>query len=414
MGQAISLLGTWVQHVAMAWLVYRMTGSAFWLGVVGFAGHIPHMFFSPVAGVLADKWDKKKILYLTQALSLWQAVMLTVLTLGQVIELWHVIGLAAFLGLVNAVDVPTRQSFFVELIEQKKDIGNAIALNSSTFNIARLLGPALAGLLIAMKGEGICFLINAVSFVPILVSLYFVRSPKRKKGESTIPVWRGFKEGARYLFQFSPIRDILFLMAFLGLFGMPFHILFPVFASEILHAGSKVYGALAAAVGLGALAGALVVASKKNVLGFEKIILFSSILFSVGMIAFSQSRSFFVALVVLFWAGLALMVQMACANTVIQMVVDDDKRGRVMSFYSMAIVGTAPFGSLLMGSLASHFGVSFALLLCGLICLAGALIFTRRLASIRKKIHPHYVKMGIVPEVASGLAQATTLQSTEE
>ncbi len=413
-GQSISLVGTWMQHLAMAWLVYRITGSAFWLGVVGFAGHIPNLLFAPVAGVLADRWNRVKILHLTQALSLWQAAILALLTLGGVVELWHVIALAAILGLINAVDIPTRQSFFVELIDNKNDIGNAIALNSSMFNFARLLGPALAGILIAFYGEGVCFLVNVFTFIPIMVALFLMKLSKRKKSRKDVAVWNGLKEGIAYIRKFSPIQEMLLLMGFIGLFGMPFTILLPVFASEILNGGSETYGMLAASMGCGALAGALSMASKKNVLGFEKIIAFSAALFCMGVIVFSQMNGLISSLVVLFIIGFGLMMQMASTNTVLQTIVDDDKRGRVMSFYSISIIGTAPFGNLMVGALASRLGVSFALVVCGIVCSLGVLFFARQLSAIRKRMQPHYVRMGILPEVASALDQATSLQNAED
>lgn len=403
-----------MQHLAMAWLVYTLTHSAFWLGVMGFAAHLPHLLVSPIAGVLADRWNRQKILHLTQALSLWQAAILTLLTLGGVIELWHLILLASILGLINSVDIPTRQSFFIELIDHKKDISNAIALNSSMFNLARLLGPALAGVLIAVSGEGVCFLINTFTFIPIIIILFRMKLKKRKRKISEEPVWHGLKEGVNYIAQFSPIRDMLILMAFIGLFGMPFTILLPVFASEVLGSGAEVYGILAATTGVGALFGALAIASKKNILGLEKLIALSSCLFAIGVIAFSQSHFLLLSICVLFWVGFALMMQMASTNSVLQTIVDDDKRGRVMSFYSIAIIGTAPFGNLLVGTLASWFGVSFALLITGTVCFVGAAIFMRQLSSIRKRMHPHYVRMGILPEVASGIGEATSLQNVEK
>lgn len=413
-GQSISLVGTWMQHVALAWLVYRLTGSAFWLGLLGFAGHIPNFLFAPVAGVLADRWNKIKILHITQTLSLVQAVVLAWFVIGGFILPWQLIVFAAVLGVINAADIPTRQAFFVDLVGNKKDLGNAIALNSSMFNFARLLGPALAGILIALKGEGICFVVNAVSFLPIIFALLFMKVLKRKRVLAGTPVWHGLKEGVHYIWKFTPIRDILLLLAFVGLIGMPFTLLFPIVAKEILNGGPELYGFLVAAAGVGALAGALTLASKKDVLGFEKLIAVCSFLFGLSLIAFSQSRELILSMVILFFAGFTLMIQMASTNTVLQTIVEDDKRGRLMSFFSLSIIGTAPFGHLLVGALANSISTQATLLICGIACIAGALFFTRRLPQLKKKMHPVYVKMGLIPEVVSGIQSATNLTAPPE
>lgn len=413
-GQSISLIGTWMQHVAMAWLVYQLTHSAFWLGVMGFAGHIPYLLFSPLAGVLADRWNRYRILYLTQILSLVQAIFLALLTLTGVIQLWHLIALVFVLGSINAFDIPTRQSFFVELVGNKKDLGNAIALNSSMFNFARLVGPALAGIVIAVAGEGICFLINATTFLPILLALSLMKVSKQKKKLSPAPVWHSFQAGFRYIFGFPPLRSILFLMGFVGFIGMPFTVLFPVFASEILGAGPKTYGFLVASAGVGALVGALTMASRKNVLGLEKLIALCCCLFGLGLMAFAYSKFLVLSVLILFFVGFALMIQMSSTNIVFQTIVEDDKRGRLMSFYSISIIGTSPFGHLLIGALASKMGAPLTLSLCGFAIFVAALLFAKKLPMLKKKMHPVYVKMGILPEVASGIQTATNLTTPPE
>jgi len=413
-GQAISLVGTWMQHMAMAWLVYRLTESPFWLGVLGFAGHIPNFLFAPLAGVLADRWNKYRILQVTQVLSLLQACVLAFLTLSGLIHVRELILFSAFLGLINALDIPTRQSFFVELIGNKNDLGNAIALNSSMFNLARLLGPAIAGVLIVTFGEGICFLINAVTFIPIIVALHLMKLTKRIRELPNKPVWHGLKEGVRYIFGFPPIRDLLFLLAFIGLFGMPFTVLFPVFASEVLQGSAKTYGLLVASAGVGALFGALTLAYRKSVLGLEKFIALSSGIFGFSLIAFAFSKDLLISLAALFVGGFVLMIQMASTNTVFQTIVEDDMRGRLMSFFTLAFIGTAPFGHLMVGTAAHHFGPKLTLMVCGIVCVLGSLIFTRKIPALKKKMHPVYVKMGIIPEVASGIQTVTNLTSPPE
>lgn len=408
-GQTLSLIGTWIQRIALPWLVYRLTGSAFLLGVVGFAGQIPTFLLAPFAGVLADRWSRYHILIATQILAMIQALVLASLFFTGAIEVWHIILLGVFLGFVNAFDMPARQSFVVEMVENREDLGNAIALNSSMVNSARLLGPSIAGVLIAATSEGTCFLLNGLSYLFVIASLLMMKVTPRKVKTLDTQVLQGLKEGFSYAFGFAPIRSIILLLGLVSLMGMPYAVLMPVFAKEILHGDSHTFGFLMGASGIGALTGALCLASRKSVLGLGKIIPLSAAIFGFGLIAFSLSRLFLLSLILMLISGLGMIMQMAASNTIIQTIVDDDKRGRVMSFYMMAFIGTAPFGSLLAGGLASSLGAPNTLMIGGVSCILGAVTFARKLPDLRKMVHPIYVRLGIIPEVASGIQTATEL-----
>ena len=400
-GQGISLIGTWIQRIAMPWMVYDLTKSVLLLGVVGFAGQIPTFLLSPFAGVLTDRWNRYHILIATQILAMLQAAILTWLVFTGLIEVWHIIILSVFLACINAFDVPARQSFVIQMVEKKEDLGNAIALNSSMVNGARLLGPSIAGMLIAATGEGICFLLNALSYIFVIGSLLLMKVKPREINMQRKPVLADFKEGFAYTFGFSPIRNTILLLALVSLMGMPYMVLMPVFAKEILHGGSHTFGFLVGASGLGALTGALYLASKKNALGLENLIPLSAAVFGIGLITFSLSRIFEISLVFLIVTGLGMMLQMASSNTLMQTIVDDNKRGRVMSFYTMAFMGAAPFGSLMAGALASKAGAPVTIMIGGITCLAGAVLFARKLPEIKKIIQPIYVRSGLIKEIPS-------------
>jgi MFS family permease len=398
-GQGISLIGTWTQQIAISWLVYRMTDSPFLLGLVGFSGQIPVFLLSAPAGVLVDRWNRHRTLIATQFLSMLQAIILAVLVLSGKITVELIIFLALSLGLVNAVDVPNRQSFLVDMIGKKEDLPNAIALNSSMFNGARLIGPTVAGLLIAAVGEGICFLINAVSFIAVIASLFAMTDIPTRPTAQHAQFLRGLKEGFRYVFGFTPIRYLLILLGLTSLMGMPFAVLMPVFAKNVLHGGPHTFGFLMGAVGVGALSGAIFLASRKSVIGLGKIIVASSAVFGIGLVALSLTRSLIPSLVLLAAAGFGMMVQTASTNTIIQTIVEEDKRGRVMSFYAMVLLGMTPLGSLLAGTMVNVIGVQGMLGIGGGFCFLGSVLFARRLPSIRKLIRPIYRKKGIIPEV---------------
>jgi MFS family permease len=408
-GQSISLIGTWMQRVALGWLVYRLTNSPFLLGLVGFAGQIPAFLLAPLAGVLADRWNRQRILILTQAISMIQALTLSLLVLTGTVAIWHIILLSVFLGIINAFDMPTRQSFLVEMVEEKEDLANAIALNSSMVNSARLLGPSIAGILVAAVGEGICFLINGISYLTVIGALVAMKIvPKNLKPQRS-RVWYGLKEGFTYASAFAPIRAVLLLLALMSLMGMPYVVLMPVFAKDILHGGPHALGFLMGASGLGALIGAFYLASRKTVLGLGRLIAVAASIFGLGIIAFSFSRLLWLSLPLMLVTGVGQMVQMASSNTILQTIVDDDKRGRIMSFYTMAFMGGTPLGSLFAGTLASSIGAPHTLLIGGTTCLMGSVFFAHKLPALRKIVRPIYVKMGIIPEIASGIHSATEL-----
>jgi MFS family permease len=377
-GQGISLIGTWIQRIAMPWLVYDITKSVFLLGLVGFIGQMPTFIVAPFAGVLTDRWNRYRIIVVTQILSMIQAAILAGLVLSKHIEVWQIISLSAFLGCINAFDIPARQSFVIRMVDNKKDLGNAIAINSSMVNGARLLGPTIAGILIASTGEGVCFLINAMSYIFVIISLLCMRiSPFEQKQEKK-PIFRELKDGFTYSFSSVPIRYTLLLFALVSLMGMPYTVLMPVYVKEIIHGGSHTFGFLMGASGFGALLGALYLASRKQVFGIDKIIPYAALLFGCSLMLFSFSRYFALSLIILIFVGMGMMLQHASSNTMLQSIVKDNMRGRVMSFYTMAFMGTVPFGSLMAGSLAKIIGVPFTILIGGIACVIGAVIYIRK------------------------------------
>lgn len=388
-GQSVSLIGTWIQRIAMPWLVYDLTKSVFLLGLVGFAGQIPTLLLSPFAGVITDRWNRYHILIATQILAMLQAVILTLLVFNKSIEVWHIVLLSSFLGCINAFDIPARQSFVVKMVEKKEDLSNAIALNSSMVNGARLLGPSVAGVLLATTGEGICFLLNALSYVFVIWSLLLMKVTPFERKETTNSVFKEFKEGFTYTFSSIPIKYTILLLALVSLMGMPYTVLMPVFAKDILHGGSHTFGFLMGASGLGALSGAFYLAWRKSLAGLDKVIPFAAATFGLGLILFSFSRYFPLSLVLMVIIGLGMMLQMATSNTIMQTIVSNEMRGRVMSFYTMAFMGTAPFGSLLAGSSAKLIGVPYTILIGGISCIVGAVFFTRKLPEINNAISLH-------------------------
>ena len=395
-GQSISLIGTWMQQIAMSWLVYRLTNSALLLGVVGFSSQIPIFLFASVAGVYADRWHRYRILVVTQTLAMIQALILAFLTLIGAIQVWHIIVLSIFLGLINAFDMPTRQSFIVELIEKAEDLGNAIALNSLMFNGARLVGPAVAGILIGLLGESVCFLINGISFLGIIIALLAMKVPKKEKVVRTSHVWQALREGYSYAFGFVPIRYILLQLGLMSFMGMSYVVLMPIFAKDILHGGPHTLGFLMAASGIGAMAGSIYLASRQTILGLGRFIAYAFAIFGIGVIAFSLSKILIISLSMMLIAGFGMIVQMASSNTILQSIVQEDKRGRVMSIYATAIIGMTPLGNLFAGSLASWIGAPNTLIISGLACIIGSLIFAMNLPQIRKEVRPIYIKMGII------------------
>lgn len=397
-GQSLSLIGTWMTRIATSWLVFRLTHSTLLLGVVGFAGQIPSFLLAPFAGVLVDRWNRHRLLVVTQVLAMLQSAALAALALSGLIQIWHIVALSVFQGVINAFDMPGRQSFLIEMIDDREDLSNAIALNSSMVNAARLLGPSIGGGLIVAVGEGWCFFWDAVSYVAVVISLVLMRLPARPRREARDGrVLEKLREGWRYVAASRPIRSILLLLALVSLVGMPYTVLMPDFAASVLHGGPHTLGFLMAASGVGALTGALFLASRRSVLGLGKVVPAMAALFGVGLIGVSLSRSVWIAIPLLYATGLGFMMQMASSNTLIQTLVEDDKRGRVMSFYTMAFMGTAPFGSLLAGALAARIGTPGTLLAGGVGCILGALWFARLLPRLREEVRPVYIEKGILP-----------------
>ncbi len=411
-GQTVSLVGTWMTRIATSWLVYRLTGSALLLGLVGFAGQIPSFLLAPFAGVLVDRWDRHRLLVVTQILAMLQSAALAGLTLAGVINIWHVLVLSLCQGLINAFDMPARQAFVVEMVEKREDLPNAIALNSSMVNAARLLGPSLGGVIIAAVGEGWCFTLDAGSYLAVIASLLLMHiAPRQRRAAGKeARVLEELRAGWAYVVGSPPIRSILVLLALVSLVGMPYTVLMPVFASKVLGGGPHTLGFLMAATGVGALSGAVFLANRRSVLGLGRVIPLMSGLFGAGLIGFSLSRSLWLSLPLLVATGLGFMVQMAASNTLLQTLVDDDKRGRVMSFYTMAIMGITPFGSLLAGGLASRIGAPHTLLFCGAGCILAALWFASLLPRLRERVRPIYIEKGILPAMAAdGISAATQL-----
>jgi MFS family permease len=404
-GQSISLIGTWMTRLATSWLVYRLTGSAFLLGVVGFAGQIPTFIFAPFAGVWIDRLDRRQVLLVTQILAMIQSLALAALTLARHINIQEIIWLSAFQGLINAFDMPARQAFLVQMVEDKQDLGNAIALNSSMVNVARLVGPSLAGAVIAVSGEGFCFLIDGISYIAVIGSLVAMRLQSGIVKPSADSMLAQLKEGWAYVSGFAPVRTILLLFAVVSLMGWPFTILMPIFAGRILKGGPHTLGFLMGAVGIGALVSAISLALRKSVLGLGRMIPIATASLGVGLILFGMSRILRLSLLLMLVCGFGMMQQMAASNTIIQTIVEDSKRGRVMSFYAMAFVGMAPFGSLLAGGLAHAIGAPRTVMLSGICCVAGAAWFWTQLPTIRRLIRPLYVDLGILPAVDAAIQE---------
>ena len=409
-GQTISLVGTWMSRIATSWLVYRLTGSALLLGVVGFAGQFPSFALAPFAGVFIDRWNRHRLLVITQVLAMLHVTLLAVLTLGHWITIWQIVALSIMQGLINAFDMPARQALIIQLIDKKEDLSNAIAINSSMVNGARLIGPSVGGVLIAAVGEGWCFAIDAVSYIAVIGSLLLMRIARHARDRSREKhVLADLREGWSYVAGSRTIRSILLLLALISLVGMPYTVLMPVMANEVLHGGPNTLGILMASTGVGALIGAIFLTARKTVLGLGKFIPIAAGMFGLGLALFSMSTTIWLSAPLLVLTGYGFITQLAVSNTLLQTIVDEDKRGRVMSFYMMAFMGTAPFGSLLAGSVAERFGAPQTLMVGGLGCILGGLWFFRLLPELREEVRPIYRQKGILPEIAKGVHEATDL-----
>ncbi|HTT65735.1 MAG TPA: MFS transporter [Bryobacteraceae bacterium] len=414
-GQSISLIGTWMTRIATSWLVYRLTDSPVLLGIVSFTGQVPAFFLGPIAGVWVDRWDRHRVLVCTQVLSMLQSFALAALALAHIITIWEIILLALAQGLINTFDMPARQAFVIQMVGKREDLGNAIALNSSMVNASRLIGPAIAGGVIAYAGEGYCFLVDGISYIAVIVSLLLMHITVAQARAPRGPrVWQELHEGWRYVVDSVPIRSILSMLALMSLVGMPYTVLMPIVASDILHGGAHTLGFLMAASGVGALASAISLVMRKTVLGLGKMIAVSSALFGVSLAGLALSRWLWLSLLLMPLTGFGMMQQMAASNTILQTIVHDEKRGRVMAFYSVSLLGMAPFGSLVAGALAARFGAPATLASGGIFCVIGSIWFARRLPAIRELVRPIYRQLGILPELAMGVQQASALQTPPE
>ena len=398
LGQSVSLIGTWMQQVAMSWLLYRLTASPFLLGLISFSSQIPSLFLSPLAGVAADRWNRHRALLVTQFLAMIQAILVLVVVQSSGDIVWPLVGLGLFLGVINAFDMPLRQSFLVEMVPDRDLLGNAIALNSSIVNGARLFGPALAGLIIANWGESACFFLNAVSYIAVLFALLGMRDlpvrPKPLRGR----ILERLKEGFVYAFGFAPLRALLLLLTVVSFVAMSTGVLMPIFAKDILNGDAHTQGLLMGASGVGALSAALYRASRTSVLGLGQVIFACAAVFGLAQIAFSYATSLWTSVPILIVSGFCMMLTMASVNTLIQTITDEDKRGRVMSLYAMAFTGVAPIGSLVGGTLAARIGAPASVRICGGVCIAAAMVFGTQLPRLRKLVRPIYEKAGILPK----------------
>jgi MFS family permease len=420
-GQLISMMGTWLTIVATSWLVYRLAKvsmpqkEAMILGLVNFSAQIPIFCLAPFGGVWVDRLNTHRILIVTQTLSMLQSFALAFFALRGTITILDVILLQLFQGMINALDVPARQSFVVDLVESREDLPNAIALSSSIVHAARLIGPAIGGYLIyALHNEGWCFLIDGVSYLAVLGALLAMRVKVRQKKHGGQRVLHAFLEGFRYSFGFPPIRSILALVALTSLMVMPLSTLMPIYADQVLGGRERVYGMLLVASGVGAFTGTMYLAWRKNVLGLGRVIAIANASLGMGMVAFSLSRTLWLSIPILFVTGGSLVVQMAAANTVLQTIVEDRMRGRVMSIFSMCFMGITPFGSILAGYVATGVGPTRTLMFAGIACVVGGGIFAARLNAMRPLVRPIYVERGILPEVAEGVQSTAAAATTSQ
>ena len=381
-GQIVSLVGTWMQNMAQAWLVYRLTHSEWLLGTAWFCTQIPVFALGPLGGLAADRYSRHRLVVLTQTLSMIQAFALAGLTLSGKVQVWHILALALMLGTINAFDMPGRQSLIIEMTS-KEDLLYAISMNSAIFNGARVVGPAVAGLLVAWFGEGLCFLLNGVSFLAVIVCLLAMRLPKFTRRAQDSP-WAHLVEGFKYVHGHRPVRTLLGMMAATTIAGMPALVLMPFFAQDIFHRGSRGMGILLAAMGTGAVGGTLALAWRARLSTLPKVILGSALMLGVSFCVFAVSNLFYLSLAIMPLIGFSVMRQLASANTLIQTIIPDEFRGRTMAFYSMTVVGLGPFGSLMAGALAKAYGARLTVFAGGLLAMAAAGVFRMKLNTFRE------------------------------
>lgn len=412
-GQSISLIGTWVQQIALGWTIYQLTHSSFLLGLVSFAGQLPLFIVTPFAGVLVDRFNRHRTLIVTQILSMLQAFALALVVFTHALQVWNLIALNILAGLILAFDLTSRQAFIVEMVGSGSDLPNAVALNAFVINGGRMLGPAIAGLMLTVVSPAVCFFVNAISYVPVIVALLFMRVDEYVPPANQAGPLRELVDGVRYSMGFAPIRVVLLLVALVSLLGMPYAVLMPIFAAEVLHGDAQTLGLLMTAPGIGALIGTIYLASRKTILGAGVRIAVGAAIFGAGLCVAGLTRHVAVALIGLSLAGLGLIVQLATSNTALQTIVDDDKRGRVMSLYTMAVMGMAPFGSILGGAIAHRIGVPATFVIGGAACICGALLFATKIPALRPLVLPIYRRKGIIPEIAEGLQTASGLLRSE-
>jgi MFS family permease len=397
-GQSVSLVGTWITRVATSWLVYRLTGSELLLGIVGFCGQIPTLLLTPFAGVFVDRSDKRRILLVTQVLSLIQSALLAVLTLTNLVTVAQILILQLFQGAINAFDTPARQALVVDMVEDRQDVPNAIALNSSMVNGSRIIGPSIGGVIIAGVGEGWCFAVDALSYVAVILSIIAMRFTPHVANHQPVAMLRELSSAWRYVIGSIPIRSTLLLLAIVSIAGVPYTVLMPVIAAQELHGGPNTMGILMAASGVGALLGGIYLAARRSVVGLGRVMLIGTLTFGVSLVLFSLAHTVWLAAPLLALAGGGFIVQMASTNTIIQTIVDERFRGRVMAFYTMAFFGTVPIGSLLSGLAAERVGAPMTIRLGGFICFVSGLWFASLLPMLRRLVRPIYIERGIIVE----------------
>ena len=406
-GQCISLIGTWMQQIAMSWLVFRLTGSVLLLATVTFTAQIPILVATPYMSVFVDRFDRRKLLVLTQTLSMIQALLMAILTLTGFVQVWHIMVLSLLIGLINALDNPTRQSFYPSLVSPDK-LSNAIALNSAVINGSRLIGPAVGGVLIGLLGEGICFLLNGISYIAVIVALLLMRLPSTRGCTVKQKVLEDMRDGFRYVVRNIPIRTLLLLMSAISFFGLPLMTFIPAYVKTILHGESEMLGLLLSCIGVGSFVAALYMAARKSVLGLGKVVMLSGVLLGIGLSVMAFVTIPWVAAVLCLPIGFTIIAAVASINTLLQTLSGEDKRGRVMGYMAMAFTGMAPVGSMVLGAIEKWIGLQMIILLSGICCFIAALVFEYYRPLVRKHAHPVYIEKGIIKEIAIGI------DSTEE
>lgn len=397
-GQGLSVLGTWMQTVATSWLVYRLTGSAFMLGLTAGALQLPVLFLAPIAGVWADRMDRQRLLIVVQSLAAVQGIVIAAIVFAGVVQIWHLIAISIFLGVINAIETPTRQAFLLELVASRADLPNAIALQSMLFNSARFIGPTIAGVILAFAGEALCFLLNGLSYIAVVIAYWVIRVPPRAIATAPAALWAEIAGGFRYAFGSLAMRRLIVLLAVLSFFTAPWQSLMPIYAGETFAGDSRTLGMLIGAVGLGGLAALAILAMRPNVRGLGKVIAACSVLAGVALTGFALSKLYWLSLVLLPLFGFGLITSVASSNTILQTIADDDKRGRIISIYVMTFLGIAPISNFIAGLVAEAIGAHWTIFACGVALTLFAGWFAANLPSWRASVRPIYIKQGIIPD----------------